>query len=369
MSTIEKYMHGLRVLAAVYVNDHEETITIFENLIACKNDLAIDLVQLRRELIVDADRLRVLGFLPTGLYDSLTSDDRIAAFLVTMELEREMKDCSLSVRFQPYKPEQELFRRFPDLQLLLRDGELLKDDSSFVAREDGIIERAGGVCRLEPLLNANILFWTRDSFPNAPLFVRLDPHYIRESAPVPTLQEAVLMPANPRWWKRLNIHRGHGTGSQYVMESPVNPADDTEAFWEYHVRGVRCLEVHAQRRKHEYLSMMVEELVDRQETDGFVLGRCIHWDTAAQIGIDVDEAKVMHLDLAINIYRGGAAKTRLLQNMAVGGKVQDASIRTHILRVEGIAPAAMLGYARLFFVSRLLFADWLNDQFKDCEFV
>jgi hypothetical protein len=113
--------------------------------------------------------------------------------------------------------------------------------------------------------------------------------------------------------------------------------------------------------------MMVEEIVDRRSTREPVLGRCIHWDTEAPVGASPSQARVKHLDLAINVYRGEAADRRLTQSLGADARVVDATFRTHLLRIEDIPPQALLGFASQFFVSSLLTLEWFEDQFQLAE--
>jgi hypothetical protein len=69
--------------------------------------------------------------------------------------------------------------------------------------------------------------------------------------------------------------------------------------------------------------MMIEELVDGRSENGMVLGKLIHWDTAAPAGTHVANAETEHLDLAANVYSGECGARRLSENLA-NGKVIDA---------------------------------------------
>ena len=108
--------------------------------------------------------------------------------------------------------------------------------------------------------------------------------------------------------------------------------------------------------------MMVEELSERPRQP-FLLGRCIHLDTADDPGTPFDKAVLHHIDLAINVYVGDARATRLGQNLAEIGKVVDATTRTHLLRMDGVQFSMLLSYAWLFFVSEPLVKEWLQEQF------
>lgn len=106
-----------------------------------------------------------------------------------------------------------------------------------------------------------------------------------------------------------------------------------------------------------FSNMMVEELQRRKGPEAFLLGRMVHLDTCAPRGTPVDNAPVMHLDLAINAYFGDAAPERERQSLS-DGRVCDASVRTHILRIEDIPFSAALDFARRFFLSSKLFGEW-----------
>lgn len=209
-------------------------------------------------------------------------------------------------------------------------GDLVRYGSIGALREDGVITTCAGVVRLEPFLNASLLTWVEGAAPGAALWVRLDPYFSANERPLLVLFEAVLLPANPKWWQKLTLHKGAKDGGQYALQPPANPNDDLEAFWDYRVRHVRRLEVHAVRRKENYLAMMVEELVDTRAEDGLLIGRGVHWDTAATPGTDVQDATTDHLDLAINIYSGDAANQRMAENPGWAAAPDGTPLYSHL---------------------------------------
>lgn len=113
--------------------------------------------------------------------------------------------------------------------------------------------------------------------------------------------------------------------------------------------------------------MMIEELVEHKNiiypTERYIIGHMIHLDTDAVIGTSFHKSKLNHLDLAINIYTGSNAESRLLTNLANGGKVADASFRTHLLRVENINFSDLFAFAYSFLKSKTLVDEWKESQF------
>ena len=109
--------------------------------------------------------------------------------------------------------------------------------------------------------------------------------------------------------------------------------------------------------------MMIEELVDTRAENEMMLGRLIHWDTAAPAETPVADAETEHLDLAVNVYPGECGTSRLSENLA-NGKVIDAEMRMHLLRIDRVPVTAALAYAEGFFISPRLVSEWFNDQFR-----
>lgn len=107
---------------------------------------------------------------------------------------------------------------------------------------------------------------------------------------------------------------------------------------------------------------MIEELT-HIDNNGLVFGRMIHLDTDALFGSDFKDAKLNHLDLAINIYQHETAKNRLEENLAYGNKTSDATYRTHLLRVENIPFKSLFAYVSYFLKSQTLMQEWFKDQF------
>jgi len=95
--------------------------------------------------------------------------------------------------------------------------------------------------------------------------------------------------------------------------------------------------------------------------EGLLIGRCIHLDTAAPLGTDPMTAKVLHVDLAINVYEDVRVEERLACDLS-NGRIIDASCRSHLLRAENVPFNVAAVLSLLFFQSRHLRRDLFNNQ-------
>jgi hypothetical protein len=144
------------------------------------------------------------------------------------------------------------------------------------------------------------------------------------------------------------------------MLNDVSPKDDATQFWDYRVKGIRRLEVRVERREEDYLTMMIEELPRPDDPNGLMIGRCVHLDSRDPAGTPLDQVRVNHLDLAINVYKGATRAVRDGQSLQ-NGKIVDASCRTHLLRIEDIPFISLFQFCRMFFQSSVLLSEWLNE--------
>ena len=232
-------------LAALALRAAAPAPEYFEQALARQDSLALELLRIREPFLSDFDRNRVLGLLPVGFFRDLKGAQRITAFVIAVEISACRSFQDLQRRFEPYDKRQLLFQKHAELWSHVR-GDLISDARIFSVREDGVLTIGGGTARLEPFLKTDLFAWTLATFLDAAIAVRLDPYFAPEHLPLP----------------RLELRKGTKDGAQYALEAPENPRDNLEAFWDYKVRHVRRLEVHAVRRQDAYLSMMIEKLVD-----------------------------------------------------------------------------------------------------------
>lgn len=203
--------------------------------------------------------------------------------------------------------------------------------------------------------------------------MRLNPFEVSTDRIPDYIQEAVVNYPDPAWWEDLRIYDGKSKGSSYQL---LNDPNDKDNYWDYLVRGIRRLEYHVQRRDEgkdkPYLSMMMEELEvhpnHSEPEQSYMIGRMIHLDTEAKVGDSFMTAILKHIDLAYNYYYGDNMNVRLKEDLSEVGKVTNADVRTHILRIENIRLVDLFPITFAFFKSKTLVYEWSHYQFLNAEF-
>lgn len=334
---------------------------LIEQHVAQGQSATLKAMRLRGELSTATEQQQAESLLITGLFKQLPRRDRLAALLLSMEVGKQVDQRSLQRRFARYRSDQPLFTRFPQLNGCARSGELLPCDNPAAIGSNGIVEFKGGYARLEPMLSPSIIHTLAQEFQDAPLYVRLDPEFAETSPPSQLLLEAIMVPARYRWWQDLGLRHREQTGAQYSIVPPTSPGDDVDAYVEYHVKGFRKLETITQRKDPDHLTMMLEEL--QLLRNGLLIGRCIHLDTSAPTGTPPEQATVLHVDLAINVYTDAKVDARLSSQMNNAEK-EKASFRTHLLRAEKVPFDVLIPLSFMFFGSNLLKLDLFTNQFS-----
>lgn len=341
-----------------------------EDLTRDEPETAKEIIEVRKSLLTQQDKDSLSGYLDIGYFRDFSSEERMALFSYLFDVSRALDVKSLNVRFGQYSRKHPIFSKDSTLYDLVRtktngskDNELLDSSGFNCVYGSEIFKRKGFYYKLDPLLPPAIYTSSKIAFPDVPIFIRLDPNQVYDAEPTATLCESILIPANPNWWKQLKIRHRAKEGALYSLDAPARPSDDIDRYWDYHVRGVRRLDVVAKRNSSGNLSMMIEELSSPNNENNLLIGRCIHLDTDNSYGDEFTSAIINHLDLAINVYEGGKVESRFNSNLAAGTKVTDATFRTHLFRIESIPLTIVLPYCLMFFQSKSLTGEWISDQF------
>jgi hypothetical protein len=364
MIDLEAYLAAVDGFAAQMDRQHQG-FELFVAGLKGTSALAEDCVTFRAGVMTSEDTAEAGPLLETGFFPDPDVGRRLAWWAFCFEIVRREENLALERVCQPYAPDQPLFVGAPALLARIRrrettgapDFELIDDAAvTCVSRSEVYV---AGPCftKLAPSLPARIPVWARETFPKAPRFLRLDPSQFHQTQPMMLLQEAAMVPANPNWMATLALFPETSTFAHYeLLDAPFR--ENPTQFRDYHLRHIRRLEVRAQRREADYLSMLIEELPRADDKNGLMVGRCIHLDTRAVAGTPIAEVRLQHLDLAINVYTG-ADRARRLDNSLQHGKTQDATYRTHLYRIEDVPFPALFGFAELFLKSRSLLGEWL----------
>lgn len=362
---IDEYFEGVGHLAKI-VKEANVAVHEFVENPGVHAAMVAPLLAFREGILTSEDENGLSGYLAIGFFAGRSRRERLAAFAMTFELEHEWTRREVKRLCERYDSGQRLFQSAPGLFEKIRrrasgsqDFELI--DVSAVSSVGGSeIYRAGsGFAKLCPYLSAGIVNWAQKEWPTAPAFVRLDAGYYSATQPLQLLTEATLVPANPRWLQDFSLRKGmKDFASYHLLDRPA--ADGPAEYWDYHAKNVRRLEVHVERREDDYLSMMIEELPRPDDPSSLMIARCIHLDTRDPALTPLGKVEMQHLDLAINVYEGGDRQKRFAQSLQ-NGKVQDASFRTHLFRIERIPFVSVFSFCGLFLESKVLLSEWFNE--------
>ncbi len=193
---------------------------LLEQLVNKNDHEIIQAISLRGKLSDRMDAMRVEGLLVTGIFRRLHGEQRVGAFLLCFEVCDRIAHCHLQSRFAPYQDRDPLFVFEPILFQKARDAELIPRSALGSIYDDGVVEIDKGFARLDPMLAPSIVHTVTEAFPAAEIYLRLDPATVWNTRPSQLLLEAVMVPANPRWWRDLGIHRGQQTGARYEILPP-----------------------------------------------------------------------------------------------------------------------------------------------------
>jgi len=285
---------------------------------------------------------------------------------MTFEVQHEATRLRLQAQCELYSETQPLFRNVPSLFGKIRrketgslDYELIDVTAVRSVSGSEVYQAGNGYTKLCPLLSPGIVNWVQNEWPSAPTYVRLDADAYFCKKPLQLLTEATLVPANPRWLPDFSLRKGMKDFAAYELQDrPISEGHGE--YWDYHVRNLRRLEIHVQRRENKYLSMLIEELPRADDPNELMVGRCIHLDTCDPAFTPLGEVTMQHLDMAINVYAGDDRQRRFGQSLQ-HGKVQDATFRTHLLRIEGTPFVSLFAFCEMFLESKILLSEWLNE--------
>jgi hypothetical protein len=360
---IDQYYQTLQDLAGQFSKSTQSTHDFLEELIARNEPIIEELIAFRKALVGSKELEEVRSFLVIGYFQKYSGLERATCFIICFELNEIVTKLNWRQRCEPYTGSQPLFRKSPALFENIHNNDLI--DFKVLEQVNGseIVKFANGYGYLDWTLNPMIASWTKQTFPNHEIFVRVNPQEFFERQPRQRLFESILMPANPNWWKNLSIHNRMKEGASYMLDD-CSPKENMQQYWELHVKGIKRLEVIAKRNNNGNLSMMVEE-ISNVDNLGLVFGRCIHLDTDAPCGTSFENSRLNHIDLAINIYEGETAKQRLGDNLALGQVTTDASYRTHLIKILDVPFKVLFAYVISFLQSQTLINEWLEDQFRE----
>lgn len=362
-----KYFEGLKSLAKKASDQSLSAMDVLDDRthkdFSC---LSEKLINSRSLLISDVDRNRCSGYLELGFFTDFDTDKKIAAWATLFDLEDEIAIINLQKTCAPYTKDQMLFREAPNLWDKVRISgkrppELINISGIKWDPTGQLALLENTKARLNDYLRPEIVGWLKNHYDNGGLFARLDPHNASPNL-MAVLNEEIIRPADPKWWKDLSIWPNDNKVGVYELLN-CSPKDNMGQFWEYNIKNLGRLEVLFQKNNSGTISGMLEE-IPRRCDKGFIIGYCLHLTSDSPIGTEWEAGIATHIDGAINVYVGDTTEQRW-ENGLQYGKVCDATFRTHLFRADNIPLKAVIPLACMFFRSKYLLADWLSDQFKE----
>lgn len=317
----------------------------------------------RRSILDKSDYDAAKGYLPIGYFTGWDELTRIVLFTMVLEIGKELQYIGSLKLCVKYNQQHPIFVAKPELWGYIRqkhddgqDLELLSMRPFQQFMDTELLEYDGLYFETTAYLPPSILSWTRKEFPDASVYVRVNP-YRHKTERIFRLDCEMLTPPSPNWWANTKVYPNQKDGFSFFLEDKGCSRETAENFWEYNIKGLRRLEGVVKRTNSGNMSIMMEE-ISKRDTDGYTVGRMIHLDTDAKPGTDARECQLNHLDLAINYYYADNEKRRMSESLAGGVKVADASHRIHLLRVENIPLTTLFAYVDQFFHSKIMKAEW-----------
>lgn len=293
---------------------------------------------------------------------TIANEDKLTMTSIYYEAMRKKDYMEIHKKFERYEISQPIFEN-KKLFKQVRDNELINYsnfshvfDSSYVKYENSYFKT--------DYLRSPLLDYINAISKKYSIYIRVNPYFITKNTPPRILQEQLIQPLKYDWINRLKLYKGEKIGGYYIIQDlPLHEGPHSEEeilnYYEYNIKKLRSLDVSAERTNEGNLRMMIEELTNDTEV-GYYRAKMIHLDTDNKVDTSYKDAILNHIDLAVNMYDENAYKIRQQERLQ-NGVVEDATMRTHLIRLEKVPFKTLFDLAELFFDSKILLNDWLND--------
>lgn len=364
----EEYSDFICSLASMPISKGKNIYDILKSLLVENKSMTESAINFRKGFVGEQEINIASAYLSTGLFIEYEENFRIACICVVLEAAYKKDIMSLEKDCNQYSPEQPLFIKEPRLLDYAKKGELIDYFVLNRIQDSEIFSFNNIYGYLNNWIPLSLLNWIDSNINKgeSPFYIRVNPYKCYDVLPPRMISEVAIIPPNPKWWNKLTIYKGQHEGCSFKLNEGT-PA--SKEYWEYNILRIRRLDVVAKRNGNGNLSMMIEELEEHYNMvdpgERYTIGRMIHLDTDAPINTLFVDAQLNHLDLAINIYKNEHSINRMNDNLAFGRTVENATFRTHILRIEKISFTYIFQFAYSFFKSQTLLNEWISYQFSE----
>ncbi len=309
----------------------------------------------------EIDKVKWYG--DTFLID-IEEDLRVIASALIFDLNYHQQLTYLKNSLEKYSANQPLLKSNQDLLLKTLNGELIPSTlfQKFPLRN--VVQFANGeYAYIDESLEPPLLHQLEER--GVTYYVRVNPHYIYDTKPPIYIKEAAWRKPSPKWQNAIGIKPNNKDGFSYYIPDDIDINTNSLEYVDRHVFHIFRIEGEYKRERDGYFSMMVEELKEEKHPfldDRYIVGRMIHLDSIED-GNEGLNAKIKHIDLAINLYVGNDADRRVEERLDNGKKIVDATYRSHILRLNNTQLSDVILFST-FFESKCLQDEWIKDMFS-----
>lgn len=357
---INEYINNIENHARIVFK--EETIHDYINQKLSQGDKQFqELVVFRQDLITEYELEYANHF--RYLFEIQNDDIAKGCFGVLLDLAREIEKIDIKRLCNPYKKTQTLFQAYPSLFNCVKNDELLDYRCLKQMSASEIFQVNEHFVRLGPMIPPQFLDWVSRTYPNSKLYVKINADSVFSSRPPMMVFEEILLPPNPDWIKDLRIYKNSVENAAFILQEPTRN-HSTQYFWDYKFRNIRRLEISAKRFNNGNLRFILEEVPKIDNEKRYFSSFCIHLDTDDPIGTTFNNSTLNHIDLALNFYENESMHKRFNQSLT-NGKVINASMRTHLIRIENVPLKVLINMAFSCLQSKTLVNEWIENQFKN----
>ncbi len=197
-------------------------------------------------------------------------------------------------------------------------------------------------------------------------YVRINPNYVYDNPSILHKREIWRAPS-PKWQNAIGIKPHCTDGFSYYIPDDIDiKTCNSLAYHDRRILNIFQLEGFYERNGDGYFEMIVEELKKVEhpfiDDEYYIVGRMIHLDSIED-GEKGFDAKLKHIDLAINLYIDeGTAKSRKEKRLVNRKAIVEVTPRSHILRLNNARLSDIILFST-FFESRYLQDEWINGMF------
>lgn len=331
--------------------------------------IATDLVDVRKSLVTDEDYEKYESFISKSSLPKILKDEEIAYWAVERELANKVNRIRTRKICEAYDSSHQIFMQEKRLTEHIRtkisksnrtkkDNELIDYKVFRKANGSSVLKIRQNFVKLCSSLDPHIPEWLLDKFPASPIHVRVDPFCASGTRMPDFLSGENNFPIRDISTDNINFGPNLLIPNSFYLSKGLDPKAYFQEYWDSEVLNLDSVQF-STRGNATYRSFLIEELDDRLNSDGILAGRSIHFDVTNFNDTETETNILSHLDLAVNYYLDENRKLRHSEDLR-SGKITDADVRTHIIRIDNVPITIVPIMCLAFFQSKTLVTRFLK---------